>query len=81
MGLLLGSLFSSQILNYMSTVGVFWICGGMCLLSLLYVLVYIEESVRVQESQVSERKVIETINYKADPFVSISVQDSGALPD
>lgn len=67
MGLFLGSLCSSQILNYMNAATVFAICGGMCFLSLLYVIFYIEESVqvRIEESQSKVRELFR-INHLSD---------------
>lgn len=53
MGLFLGSLSSSTVLNYMNAATVFALCAGMCALSLLYVIFYVKESVQVQQSQVN----------------------------
>lgn len=66
-GLFLGSLSSSQILNYMSSATVFAICGGFCLLALVYVLVYIQESVTVPEVPVSQKiRAIFRVNHLSD---------------
>lgn len=48
LGLFLGSLSSSQILNYMDAATVFAVCGGLCFLAFVYVIFYIQESVVVQ---------------------------------
>lgn len=57
-GLFLGSLSSSNILDYMNTATVFAICGAMCLLSLIYIIFYIQESVQVQEADVSKQVLL-----------------------
>lgn len=48
LGILLGSLSSSQILNYTDAPTVFLICTGLCMISLVYVVFFIRESVEIK---------------------------------
>lgn len=50
-GLFLGSLSSSQILNYLTAEMVFLICAGFCLLAVFYIKIFIKESVAVRVQQ------------------------------
>lgn len=67
-GLFLGSLSSSQILNYMNAADVFSICAGMCFLSLVYVTFYVHESVNVEAGVSRRTKIRELfrINHLSD---------------